>query len=147
MIEKTAVLIVAFAVLGSAGTAAAQNKQKVRKIGFLSVYSQSDVGSRVWHKAFERGLRNHGWVAGKNITIDHRFVRDRQQCKVSGRRACLPTLVNELLALDVELIAVHGGLPARIIQRLNKSIPVVMAEASDAVGRGIVKSRPSPAAT
>jgi putative ABC transport system substrate-binding protein len=53
-------------------------------------------------------------------------------------------LVNELLALHVELIVVHGGLPARVIQRMNKSIPVVMAEASDAVGRGVVKSLARP---
>ena len=53
-------------------------------------------------------------------------------------------LVDELLGLSVELIVVHGGLPARVIQRKNKSIPVVMAEASDAIGRGIVKSLARP---
>ena len=63
---------------------------------------------------------------------------------VSGRRVCLPVLVDELFDLNVELIVVHGGLPARVIQQRNKSIPVVMAEASDAVGRGIVKSLARP---
>ena len=144
MIRRIGVIVMVFAVIGSANPVDAQNVQKVRKIGFLSVFSQSDPGSRSWHKAFEQGLRDHGWVVGKNITIDHRWVRDRRECRVAGRRACLPKLVSELLGLNVELIAVHGGLPARVIQRMNKSIPVVMAEASDAVGRGIVKSLARP---
>lgn len=144
MIRKIAVFMVAFAVLGSADPATAQDAQKVRKIGFLSTFSRSHAGSQSWHKAFERGLRDHGWVVGKNITIEHRWIRDRRECRVSGRRACLPVLVDELLGLNVELIVVHGGLPARVIQQKNKSIPVVMAEASDAVGRGIVKSLAQP---
>ncbi len=144
MCRKIIVLVTAFAVLALAHPAAAQQGGKIRRIGFLSTFSQSDPGSRSWHKAFRQGLRDHGWVVGKNITIDHRWVRDRRECKVAGRRACLPELVDELLGLNVELIAVHGGLPARIIQRMNKSIPVVMAEASDAVGRGIVKSLARP---
>ncbi len=144
MISKFAVFMLAFAVLGSADPAAAQDPQKVRKIGFLSTFSQSDPSSQRWHRAFQQGLRDHGWVVGKNITIDHRWVRDRRECRVAGRRACLPVLVDELLGLSVELIVVHGGLPARVIQRKNKSIPVVMAEASDAIGRGIVKSLARP---
>ena len=108
------------------------------------MFSQSDPGSQSWHNAFEQGLRDHGWGVGKNITIEHRWVRDRQECKVSGRRVCLPVLVDELLGLNVELIVVHGGLAARVVQRKDKSIPVVMAEASDALGRGVVKSLARP---
>ena len=140
-----AVFLLAFVVLGSADPAAAQDVQKVRKIGFLSVISQSE--SENWNKTFWKALRDHGWVVGKNITIDHRFVRDRHECKVAGRRACMPVLVDELLGLNVELIVTFGGLPARVIQRRNSSIPIVMAEASDAVGRGIVKSLARPGGT
>ncbi len=141
MIRKISCLFVALAVLAAAGPATAQS---VRKIGFVSTFSQTHAGSRIWHKAFEQGLRDHGWIVGKNISIDHRWVRDRRECMVSGRRACLPVLVEELLDLNVELIVVHGGLPARVVQAKSKSIPVVMAEASDAVGRGIVKSLARP---
>jgi len=144
MIRKILAIATVFAVLGFATPVHAQSVQKVRKIGFLSTFSQSDPGSRSWHKAFEQGLRDHGWFVGKNITIEHRWVRDRRECRVSGRRVCLPLLVDELLGLNVELVVVHGGLPARVIRRKNKSIPVVMAEASDAVGRGIVKSLARP---
>ena len=144
MIRKIAILMGALAILGSADPVTAQSTQKIRKIGFLSTFSQSHAGSQSWHKAFEQGLRDLGWVVGKNITIDHRWVRDRRECMFSGRRVCLPVLADELLSLSVELIVVHGGLPARIIQQRNKSIPVVLADVSDAVGRGIVKSLAQP---
>ncbi len=144
MNKKIAIVMAAFAVLGSVNPTAAQNTREVRKIGFLSTFSQTHAGSQSWHKAFEQGLRKYGWVVGKNITIDHRWIRDRRECRISGRRACLPALVDELLGLKVELIVVHGGLPARAIQRKSRTIPVVMAEASDAVGRGIVKSLARP---
>jgi len=138
-----AVAAIAIILIGS-NTLNAQTERHLRKIGFLSTYSQSDPGSQRWHRAFEQGLRDRGWIVGKNIIIEHRFVRDRRECRQSGRRVCLPILVDELLALNVELIVVHGGLPARVIQRKNDSIPVVMAEASDAVGRGVIKSLAKP---
>jgi putative ABC transport system substrate-binding protein len=144
MNKKLSVLAVAFAIVALTQPAYAQQAEKVRRIGFLSMFSQSDPGSQSWHKAFEQGLRDHGWDVGKNITIEHRWVRDRRECKVSGRRVCIPVLVDELLGLNVELIVVHGGLAARVVQRKDKSIPVVMAEASDALGRGVVKSLAHP---
>lgn len=140
-------LFIGLAVLGILGflhPAKAQADGKIRRIGFLSVYSQSDPGSQTWHKAFERGLRDLGWVVGKNITIAHRWIRDRRKCMAMGRRACTPGLIDELLGLKVELIVVHGGFPARAIRKKNRTIPVVMAEASDAVGRGIIKSLARP---
>ncbi len=142
MRTKITFLVAALAILASADPAAAQTAQKVRKIGYLSILSQSVSQSYI--KILRKGLRDHGWVVGKNITIDYRWVHGRHECKVAGRRACLPILVDELLGLNVELIVVLGGLPARVIQRKNNSIPVVMAEASDAVGRGIVKSLARP---
>ena len=133
-----------FAVLAFAHPAEAQQDGKIRRIGFLSVYAESDASSRSWHKSFRRGLRDHGWIVGKNISIAHRWIRGRQECKKAGRRVCTPKLIDELLALKVELIVVHGGYPARAIQQRAGSMPVVMAEASDALGRGIVKSLAKP---
>ena len=96
MVKQITIVVTAFAILFFALPVVAQNAQKVRKIGFLSVFSRSDPGSQSWHKAFEQGLRDHGWVVGKNITIDHRWIRDRRECKVSGRRACLPIARNRI---------------------------------------------------
>ncbi len=114
----------------------AQQAGEVRRLGFLSNFSDSHSGSARWQKAFRQGLRDHGWVPGKNITIEYRLM--------AGRRERLPGAAAELLRLNVEVIVVHGGAPARAVQRLSKTIPIVMAEVSDALGRGIIKSLARP---
>ena len=131
-----AVCALALAVLIFASLAYAQKAGKVRRIGFLSVFSSSDLRSVQFHKAFRKGLRELGWVEGKNIHIEYRWM--------AGRRERLPALAKNLLSQKVEIIVVHGGKPAQIVQRMNKTIPIVMAEASEAVGRGIVKSLARP---
>ena len=114
----------------------AQQAGKTRRLGFLSVFSGSHSGSARWQQAFRRGLRDLGWVEGKNISIEYRWM--------AGRRERLPESAAELLRLNVEIIVVHGGGPARVVQRLSKTIPIVMAETSDAVGRGGVESLARP---
>ncbi len=128
--------ILVFGLLAEPLPAEAQQTEKIRRIGFLSVFSQSHSGSIRWHQAFRQGLRDLGWVAGKNISIAYRWME--------RRRERLPALADELLGLKVEIIVVHGGHSARILQRKSKTIPIVMAEASDAVGRGIVQSLARP---
>ena len=59
MNKKLSVLAVAFAIVALTQPAYAQQAEKVRRIGFLSMFSQSDPGSQSWHKAFEQGLRDH----------------------------------------------------------------------------------------
>ena len=56
----------------------------------------------------------------------------------------LRVLAEELVRLKVELVVIHGSPPARAIHRINKEIPIVIAEVSDAVGRGIVQSLARP---
>ncbi len=137
MSRMIAFLVTAFVILGSAEPTTAQQTQgEIRRIGFLSVFSQSHSGSVRWHQAFRQGLRDLGWVTGKNISIEYRWM--------NRKRERLPALADELLGLKLEVIAVHGGSPARILQRKSKAIPIVMAEASDAVGRGIVQSLARP---
>ncbi len=109
---------------------------KMHRIGFLSVFSDSHSGSMRWQEAFRQGLRNHGWVEGKNISIEHRWM--------AGKRKRLPELADQLIRLNVEVVVVHGGASARAVQRLSKTMPIVMAETSDAVGRGVVQSLARP---
>lgn len=83
-------------------------------------------------------------MINKNLAIVNRWVGGRDECRTSGRRVCIPKLVDELLSRRVELIVVHGGLPATIAQQRSKNVPVVMAGVSDAVGRGIIQSLAQP---
>ncbi|MDX1485332.1 MAG: ABC transporter substrate-binding protein [Alphaproteobacteria bacterium] len=144
MLSKTISGLFALMVFISVQSSGAQTADPIRRIGFLSVYGESDPSSQSWHESFRRGLREKGWIPGKNITLVYRWIRSRRECQVSGRRACIPMLIDELIAQRVELIVVHGGHPARAIEKKAPNLPVVMAEASDAVGRGIVKSLAKP---
>ena len=60
---------VAFTMCGA--VAQAQQPKKVPRIGLLSPFTPSDAVS--WHEAFREGLRDLGWVEGKNIIIEYRY--------------------------------------------------------------------------
>lgn len=136
MSKKITAFVLVLAILTSARFAKAQEPGEIRRIGFLSVLSASSSRSMRLYETLRQALRNLGWIEGKNISIESRWM--------AGKRERLPALAEELLRLKVEVVVVHGGHPARLVQQMNKTIPIVMAEASDAVGRGIIQSLAHP---
>ncbi len=114
--------------------AEAQQAEKVYRIGYLSVRSRER--EKGYFPAFQQGLRKLGYVEGKNIAIEYRWA--------AGRRERLPALAAELLGLKVELIVTGGGAAARAAQGASKTIPIVMAEATAPVARGLVQSLARP---
>ncbi len=132
-----AVFALAFSVLVSFHPAEAQ-AGKMRRIGYLTVRSKSRSASLM--KIFRKGLRGLGYEEGKNILIEERYA--------AAKRARIPEFAKELIRRNVELIVTHGGYSTRVadraVKRAGRTIPIVMAEASDAVGRGIVKSLARP---
>ena len=85
---------------------------------------------------FRQGLRQLGYLEGKNINIEYRYGE--------GKPARLPSLVRELIDLKVELIVTHGFPPARAAKQATTTIPIVMAVIGDAVGAGLVASLARP---
>ncbi len=115
---------------------AQQPQAKVPRIGFLGVANPTAWSPRV--DAFRAGLRELGYVEGKNITIEFRFAE--------GQYDRLPTLAAELVRLKVDVIVTHsvpGALAAKQATAANP-IPVVMTNVGDAVGAGIVASLARP---
>ena len=112
----------------------AQQAEKVYRIGYLSVRSRER--EKGYLPAFQEGLKELGYVEGKNIVIDYRWVH--------GKRERLPALATELIRLKVELIVTGGGAAARAAQQASKTIPIVMAEATSPVARGLVQSLARP---
>jgi putative tryptophan/tyrosine transport system substrate-binding protein len=110
-------------------TVGAQSRGEHPKIGVL--FSQE---SRMEH--FLQGLRELGYVAGKNVTIVHRDP--------DGREESYPALANELVSIGVDLIVVGGLSGARAAQKATKSIPIVIAAGGDPVGSGLVASLARP---
>ncbi len=115
---------------------AQQPAATIPRIGFLGVSTPAAWTTRV--DAFRAGLRDLGYVEGKNIAIEFRFAQ--------GQYDRLPELAAELVRLKVDVIVTHsapGALAAKQATATNP-IPVVMTNVSDALGAGIVASLARP---
>jgi len=119
-------------VVGAA--AQAQQTGKIFRIGFLD--SSTASGIAVLSEAFRQELSKLGWVEGKNISIDYRFAE--------GSRERLPELAADLVRLNVDLIVTTGEPSALAAKKATTSIPIVMANAADPVGSGLVASLARP---
>lgn len=113
--------------------AEAQRAGKVYRIGFLW-----DTPA-VWPhalEAFRQGLRDLGWVEGQNIVIEYRWTE--------GRFDRLPSLVEELVRLKVDLIVAPTSIYTGAAKRATSTIPIVFASHADPIGSGHVTSLAHP---
>ena len=105
-------------------------------IGFLN--SASPAAFAPYLHAFHEGLREEGFVEGRNVRIEYRWAE--------GQYARLPTLASELLVLGVDVIVAVGGEPSGLAAKNATSrIPIVIGAGRDAVAVGLVSNlgRPS----
>ena len=121
-------------MLISASAADAQQPGKIFRIGFLDASTAS--GSAVLLEAFRQELSKLGWIEGKNITIEYRFAEQKTER--------LPELAADLVRLKVDLIVVAGTPAALAAKKATTTIPIVMANAGDPVGAGLVASLARP---
>jgi putative ABC transport system substrate-binding protein len=112
----------------------AQQPGKVPRIGFLSTVSPSTLSSRV--DSFRQGLRELGYVEGKNIVIEWRYG--------DGKLDRLPALAAELVRLKVDVIVTAAPPVTRAAKQATVTIPIVMAFDDDPVGSGFVASLNRP---
>jgi len=107
---------------------------KAARIGYLS--AQSASGGQANDEAFRQGLRDLGYVEGRNLTVEYRWADNNYER--------LPGLAKELIALGVDLIVSVGGpTAARAAKAATTSIPIVFVSGS-AVEAGIVSSLARP---
>jgi len=120
--------------LGAPFASFAQQQVKVRRIGFLGAISASGYASQV--EGFRSGLRDFGYVEGKNLVVEYRWAE--------GQYERLPELVAELIRSKVEVIVTHGTPGTRAAKQATTTIPIVMATVADPVATGIVVSFARP---
>ena len=109
--------------------ARAQQGNRVRRIGVLMPYDESDPIAKARLSAFTQALADLGWTDGR-IRIDLRWFGDNVNR--------IPALVQGLVGLQPDII-VASGIPATVaVQREVRTIPVVYVGASDPVATGIV---------
>jgi putative ABC transport system substrate-binding protein len=132
--KKAAVLSILVAVIlfGVAVVAEAQQPTKVPRIGFLATVSPSTISDRV--EAFRQGLRELGYVEGKNIVIDWRYAEGKPESEVAA----------ELVRLKVDVIVTAGPAGTGPAKKATSTIPIVMTQDPDPVGNGFVASLARP---
>ncbi len=127
-------ILVAMILLAVGVTAQAQQPKKVPRIGYLSATSPSANVGRI--EAFRQGLRELGYVEGKNIVIEWRYAE--------GKFDRLPALAAELVRLKVDVIVTSGPQSTRVAKEATVTIPIVMGFDPDPVGGGFVASLARP---
>jgi putative ABC transport system substrate-binding protein len=122
------------AMLYALGPPADAQPTKVPRIGYLSALSPDGVPT--WLEAFRQGLRELGYVEGKNIVIEWRFAE--------GKLNRLPSLASELVSLKLDVIVSGGPAVTRAAKEATSMIPIVMGFDNDPVGSGFVASLARP---
>ena len=134
--KRRALLIAGLGVTVSS-LASAQVAARQRRVAVLSNYAEKDPLTAAAKEAFEGGLKDLGWVVGRNLRIDYRWGGS----EVSRH----PRYAQELLALEPELIVVGGGTNlVRVAQAATATVPIVFTLATDPVGGGLVASLARP---
>ena len=129
------------AALGGAAAmplaARAQQPERMRRIGVLMALTESDAEGQARIAAFREALQKLGWAEGRNMRIDTRWA-------TPGDVEFRQRFVKELIALRPDLILSHGTPVTAALLQQTRTIPIVFAGVSDAVGSGFVASFPRP---
>lgn len=138
MRDQVAALVVCILFIVSSQVANAQPAKPIPKIGL--VYSTGKPGSTSSHTplfdTFQSGLRELGYLEGKNIVMERRFAE--------GSLERMPGLVSELVQEKVDVIFAVNNVVIRAAQRATKNIPIVMISSVDPVDAGYVQSFANP---
>ncbi len=122
-------------ISGWVNLAEAQQEGKIPRIGYLSTRSAEEQKSLL--AAFRQGLRELGYIEGKNILIEERY----------GKRHQRSALAAELVRLKVDIIVTGGGGSIRAAKKASATTPIVMTYQADPVGTGLVASLARPGGT
>jgi putative ABC transport system substrate-binding protein len=120
--------------LGCVAVAQAQQPAKTPRVGLLLQGTSSSLTSRI--EGFREGLRERGYVEGKNITVEQRFDDDREEN--------LPALAAELVALRVDVIVAAATPAVKAAQQATTAIPIVIVHSADPVALRLVTSFARP---
>ncbi len=114
----------------------AQPPGKVLRVGFLVIRNRPPSIEADHIGGFVRGMRELGYVEGKNLVIEWRFADSKAER--------LAALAAELVAQKVDVIVTAGTQPTAAAQKATSTIPIVMGNANDPVGSGFIKSLGRP---
>ena len=134
MSKKILLSAVATLILASVFPGEAQQPKKVPRIGFQSAASPAAMTPRT--AAFSQGLRELGYVEGKNIVIEWRYAE--------GKLDRLDEFAAEFVRLKVDVIVTAAPSSTRAAKKATSTIPIVMAWDNDPVANGFIASLARP---
>lgn len=134
MKRKITVLTLCAMLFALCVSAEAQQPGKIPRIGFLGNSTAALEENLV--EPFRHGLRDLGYVEGKNILIEYRWAE--------GKYERFPALIAELVAQKVDIIVTAGTPAVLAVKKAAPSIPLVMAAAGDPIGTGLIESLAHP---
>src|SRR6266700_4156303 len=102
-----------------------------RRLGYLDT---NELGPTL-QSAWLDGLRNHGWIDGRNLIIEYRYARSQDR---------LPASAAELVALSPDLLIAPNPPAAVALKSATANIPIVFVAVADPVGLGLVQSLSRP---
>jgi putative tryptophan/tyrosine transport system substrate-binding protein len=118
-------------------TAGAQQPVRIRRIAVLMSFAESDAHGVANLSELARGLRELGWIDGRNVQMEVRWWG-------SGDIARIQILVKELVDMRPDVIVSHGTPVTAAFHRETRKIPIVFVSPADPVGDGFVASLPHP---
>jgi ABC-type uncharacterized transport system substrate-binding protein len=130
------------ALIGGAAAAwplplSAQQPDRMRRIGVLMGYAESDREGQGFVAAFREGLQKLGWAEGRNVHIDMRWA-------TPGDMELIQRFAKELVALQPDVILSHSTPTTATLLQQTRTIPIIFAFVSDPVGSGFVASFAQP---
>ena len=129
------------AALGGAAAAwpivaRAQQRERVRRIGVVMAYAQTDPNGQMQVAAFRQQLQKLGWLEGNNLQIDFRYAADDP--------ARIRALAIELLGMSPDLMVSNSNFVTAILQSEVRTVPLVFVSVSDPEGSGFVTNLARP---
>jgi putative tryptophan/tyrosine transport system substrate-binding protein len=134
MSTKAIVVLLVGLALASVRPVEAQQPGKVPRIGVLRQSSAHVLWTQL--EAFRQGLRDRGYLDGQNIAIEYRYAE--------GELDRLPSLANELVRINVDVIVVSSTPAVLAAKNATKEIPIVFHTIGDPVASGLVASLARP---
>jgi putative ABC transport system substrate-binding protein len=116
--------------------ARAQQPDRMRRIGVLMAYAESDPEGQAFVAAFREGLQKLGWTEGGNIRIDTRWATPDVQS--------IQRFAKELVALQPDLMLSPNTPTTAALLQQTRTIPIIFVNVADPIGSGFVASLPRP---
>ena len=115
---------------------AQQTGERMRRIGVLSTFAESDPEAQSLVEALDQTLQELGWVEGRNLRIDRRWA--------AGNPGRIEGFVKTLIELEPDVFVAHGTPAVSALQKQTRNIPIVFVQVTDPIGAGFITNLAHP---